>query len=78
MFSLQDTLKEKKEEGHQEGRQKGRQEGIEEGIEKGRQENAEKIASSMLADGFNVEVVRKHTGLSEEAVRKLSKARPKK
>ena len=32
----------------------------------------EKVALSMLKDGFNFEVIRKHTGFSEEEIRALA------
>ena len=69
MFSMKDVAKEMME--------KGVKKGVKKGFKKGVEKNSEKIALSMLADGFNAEVVCKHTGLSEEVVRKLSKARPK-
>ena len=57
MFTLQDTIEEMKEEGREEGREEERR----------------KLALSMLKDGFNAEVVRKHTGLSQEKIEALKK-----
>ena len=68
MFSLQDSMNEVREEGLKEGIKKG----IEKGIEKGREEERRKLALSMLKDDFNIEVIRKHTNLSEAEIRRLA------
>ena len=57
---------------HYDGLQEGREEGREEGMEIGMEIGMEKVARSMLADGFSLEVIQKHTGLEKESILALS------
>ena len=82
-FARQEGLEEGHEVGRVEGREVGRVEGREMGhIEgrvagrvagrvEGRKEEQKKFALSMLHDGFNTEVICKHTGLTEEEIENL-------
>ena len=49
-----------------------RYDGFQEGLEMSRKEGMEKVARSMLADGFSPEVIQKHTGLEKESILALS------
>ena len=51
-----------------------REEGHKEGRKEGIEEERKKMALSMLKDGFNTEVIEKHTGLSKREIEVLSKA----
>ena len=62
-------------EGRREGEEKGRKEGRQEGLEEGREEERGRLALSMLEDGFNREVIEKHTGLSKQEIEALAKGR---
>ncbi|MDR1487317.1 MAG: hypothetical protein LBT62_04920 [Deltaproteobacteria bacterium] len=50
---------------------------IEEGRLIGREEAMLKVSRSMLADGLSVEIIRKCTGLEENAILSLKKSAPK-
>ena len=67
------------EEGIVKGRQEGEQEGIVKGLQKGRQEGRQEgiveIARRMLADGMDVEIICRITGLTRREVSKLTKQR---
>ena len=76
---LEDGLEKGREEGRKEGREKGledgrkegREKGLEDGREEGLEEGREETARNALAEGVPVELVKKITGLDEEAIRKL-------
>jgi len=59
----------------QKGRQEGVQEGIQKGIEKGRQESMLKIAKKLIQEGESVDKIIQWTGLSEEIIQSLDKAK---
>ncbi|HGM5493879.1 TPA: ISNCY family transposase, partial [Serratia fonticola] len=62
--------------GIEKGLQRGVEKGIEQGIEKGEREAALKIASSMLANGFEHAMVMQLTGVSEEDLAQISHCPP--
>ena len=55
------------------GEQVGRKKGHAEGHAEGRFEEQKKIALSMIKDGFNIKVICRHSGLSQEEIKKLKK-----
>ena len=57
--------------GHQQGLKQGLQQGIEQGIEQGEQQTAERIARAMLANGLDLSLVAKLTGLAPEYLARL-------
>ncbi|PLP09938.1 Rpn family recombination-promoting nuclease/putative transposase [Klebsiella pneumoniae] len=61
--------------GHQQGLkqglEQGLQQGIEKGIEQGEQQTAERIARAMLANGLDLSLVAKLTGLAPECLARL-------
>ena len=61
--------------GHQQGLkqglEQGLQQGIEQGIEQGEQQTAERIARAMLANGLDLSLVAKLTGLAPEYLARL-------
>ena len=57
--------------GHQQGLKQGLQQGIEQGIEQGEQQTAERIARAMLANGLDLSLVAKLTGLAPECLARL-------
>ena len=57
-----------------EGREEGRAEGREEGLAEGRTENMRMIVTNMNAENFEVSVISKCTGLSEDEVTKIIKS----
>ena len=54
-------------------RKRWQEEGRQEGHREGRREERENMALSMLKDGFNNEIILKHTNLSKEELDKLKK-----
>ena len=66
-----------KEEGIEEGIEQGMKKGLEQGLEKGREQGMEKgmalVASNMLKNKMNMDLITKMTGLSEEEILKLKK-----
>ena len=62
-------------EGKEEGLEEGRAEGIQQGMEKGRlqskEEGMQKVALNMMQSKFQLSVISKITGLSEEEIKKL-------
>ena len=55
----------------QEGKQEGLAEGMELGMEKGKNERSLEIAKSMLADGVDINLIMKYSGLTQEQIDKL-------
>jgi predicted transposase/invertase (TIGR01784 family) len=53
------------------GREEGKSEGMMIGMEKGKSEGKFEVARSMLADGFPLETIKKHTGLDERSILSL-------
>lgn len=58
-------------EGKAEGKAEGIEKGIEEGIAKGRKKAVKEAAGKMLAEGLDVEVIKKITGLSADEINEL-------
>ena len=48
-----------------------KQEGLAEGMEKGKNQKALDIAKNMLADGVDINLIMKYSGLSQEQIEKL-------
>ena len=59
------------EKGVQKGMEQGLQKGMQKGLEKGREEGLLDAASNMLAEGFDVDLVAKCTGLPKEQIQAL-------
>ena len=57
------------------GREEGKKEGREEGLKRGREEGIEKatllMASKLKADGMDIELIIKYSGLTREEIEKL-------
>ena len=79
-FEYEETLKEYRQEGLEEGIQKGWAGGLEEGIQKGWAEGLEEgiqkgsdnrnieVATRMLKDGVDIEIISKYTDLSKDEI----------
>ena len=52
-------------------KQEGLAEGMEKGIEKGMNQKAQDIARNMLADGVDIDLIMKYSGLTQEQIDKL-------
>ena len=50
---------------------KGREEGLEEGLEKGRAEGVSNVARKLKADGMDIELIIKYSGLTREEIEAL-------
>ena len=48
-----------------------KQEGLAEGMEKGMNQKAQDIARNMLADGVDIDLIMKYSGLTQEQIDKL-------
>ena len=57
--------------GHQQGLKQGLEQGLQQGIEQGEQQTAERIARAMLANGLDLSLVAKLTGLAPECLARL-------
>ena len=57
--------------GHQQGLKQGLEQGLQQGIEQGEQQTAERIARAMLANGLDLSLVVKLTGLAPECLARL-------
>ena len=55
----------------QEGKQEGLAEGMELGMKKGMNQKALEIAKTMLADGVDINLIMKYSGLTQEQIDKL-------
>ena len=55
----------------QEGKQEGLAEGMELGMKKGKNERSLEIAKTMLADGVDINLIMKYSGLTQEQIDKL-------
>ena len=64
-------IAEGKEIGMKEGMAKGKQEGLAEGMEKGMNQRSLDIARNMLADGVDLNLIMKYSGLTQEQIEKL-------
>ena len=63
-----DTAKQK---GLAEGMEKGMELGMEKGMEKGMNQKALDIARNMLADGVDINLIMKYSGLTQKQIEKL-------
>ena len=52
-------------------KQEGLAEGMEKGMEKGMNQKAQDIARNMLADGVDIDLIMKYSGLTQEQIDKL-------
>ena len=59
------------EKGMELGMAKGKQEGLAEGMEKGMNQRSLDIARNMLADGVDLNLIMKYSGLTQEQIEKL-------
>ena len=50
---------------------KGKQEGLAEGMEKGMNQKTLDIVRNMLADGVDINLIMKYSGLTQEQIEKL-------
>ncbi len=57
--------------GIEKGMEKGIEKGVEKGMEKGIEQNKIKIAKNMLAEGLEIPLISKLTGLSQEKALEL-------
>ena len=57
--------------GHQQGLKQGLEQGLQQGIEQGEQQTAERIARAMLANGLDLSLVAKLTGLAPDYLARL-------
>lgn len=55
----------------QRGHQQGLKQGLQQGLEQGEQQTAERIARAMLANGLDLSLVAKVTGLAPERLARL-------
>ena len=75
VYAREEGRREGEEKGRKEGRREGEEKGRKEGRQEGREEERGRLALSMLEDGFNREVIEKHTGLSKQEIEALAKDR---
>ena len=72
---MEKGMKEGMEKGMKEGMElgmaKGKQEGLAEGMEKGMNQRSLDIARNMLADGVDLNLIMKYSGLTQEQIEKL-------
>jgi flagellar biosynthesis/type III secretory pathway protein FliH len=59
------------EKGMELGMAKGKQEGLAEGMEKGMNQRSLDIARNVLADGVDLNLIMKYSGLTQELIEKL-------
>ena len=59
------------EKGMELGMAKGKQEGLAEGMEKGMNQRSLDIARNMLADGVDLNLIMKYSGLTQEQIEKF-------
>ena len=60
-----------KREGIAEGMEKGIKQGMKQGMEKGMNQRSLEIARNMLADGVDINLIMKYSGLTQEQIEKL-------
>ena len=68
---MEKGMKEGMKEGMELGMAKGKQEGLAEGMEKGMNQRSLDIARNMLADGVDLNLIMKYSGLTQEQIEKL-------
>ena len=59
------------EKGMKKGMEKGMEKGLEKGMKKGMNQKALDIARNMLADGVDINLIMKYSGLTQEQIEKL-------
>ena len=69
--SIDTAKQEGKQEGLAEGMELGLKKGMKKGMEKGKNEKAVEIARSMMADGVDINLIMKYSGLTQEQIDKL-------
>ena len=67
----QEGLAEGMEKGMELGMEKGMKKGMEKGMEKGMNQKALDIARNMLADGVDINLIMKYSGLTQEQIENL-------
>ena len=67
----QEGLAEGMEKGMELGIEKGMKKGMEKGMKKGMNQKALDIARNMLADGVDINLIMKYSGLTQEQIEKL-------
>ena len=67
----QEGLAEGMELGIEKGMKKGMEKGLEKGMKKGMNQKALDIARNMLADGVDINLIMKYSGLTQEQIEKL-------
>ena len=67
----QEGLAEGMEKGMEKGMELGMEKGMEKGMKKGMNQKALDIARNMLADGVDINLIMKYSGLTQEQIEKL-------
>ena len=70
---IKNSIDTAKQEGKQEGLAEGMELGMKKGMEKGKNERSLEIAKTMLADGVDINLIMKYSGLTQEQIDKLKK-----
>uniref|UniRef100_UPI003FEFE2EA hypothetical protein n=1 Tax=Segatella copri TaxID=165179 RepID=UPI003FEFE2EA len=68
---IKNSIDTAKQEGLAEGMEKGMEKGLEKGMKKGMNQKALDIARNMLADGVDINLIMKYSGLTQEQIEKL-------
>ena len=68
---IKNSIDTAKQEGKQEGLAEGMELGMKKGMEKGKNERSLEIAKTMLADGVDINLIMKYSGLTQEQIEKL-------
>ena len=68
---IKNSIDTAKQEGKQEGLAEGMELGMKKGMEKGKNERSLEIAKTMLADGVDINLIMKYSGLTQEQIDRL-------
>ena len=68
---IKNSIDTAKQEGLAEGMELGMKKGMKKGMEKGKNERSLEIAKTMLADGVDINLIMKYSGLTQEQIDKL-------
>ena len=68
---IKNSIDTAKQEGLAEGMEKGMELGMEKGMKKGMNQKALDIARNMLADGVDINLIMKYSGLTQEQIEKI-------
>ena len=68
---IKNSIDTAKQEGLAEGMEKGMELGMEKGMKKGMNQKALDIARNMLADGVDINLIMKYSGLTQEQIENL-------